>query len=299
MSAPEESKPKSAAQPGGSPTPSGTVRVSPPARDLSSARETAEPEIRIPTALPPPEPSPIIRPGRATPVQASTASAESNIGKPQLRSPDLKLEAAPAPPSRPGPALKAPRSVRSIWTVRFALLLGIALALGILYWSVFERLLPVNAEHRTRALEMTRLADEVEALRGRWTPAQKQEVRARYERAKQALFNPAHDLTDWQAQVLEQARMRVMEANVNLGPLQPLVSPEPGLSTITAQINVAPDSVLGSTTPSYARLLKFAQAVASSSKRLDLLELNVTGDSNSVSQAQAVVKLLATERGAQ
>jgi hypothetical protein len=176
--------------------------------------------------------------------------------------------------------------------------LVVILALGLLYWSVFMRLLPVTAQHRDKALEMTRLADELEQLRARWTPRQIEETKARFERLQANLFDPARDLADWQVQVQEQARMRVLDARLELGPLQPLTGAATGISAMTAQLNLSPNSVLGSAATPYSRLLRFTESLAGTSKRLELLELNVTGDSNSVSHATAVVQLYAAERKA-
>ncbi|HUS37560.1 MAG TPA: hypothetical protein VM680_19585, partial [Verrucomicrobiae bacterium] len=63
-----------------------------------------------------------------------------------------------------------------------------------------------------------------------------------------------------------------------------------------AEVTLQPNVNERTNVTPYARLLKFTDELASSPKRLDLLELSVTGDSNSVSQAQVVMQLLAGEK---
>jgi hypothetical protein len=218
----------------------------------------------------------------------------SEIGKPQLRLPEVKLS-TPAPAPKP-PPLKAPQTRGSVWAVRLGMLAGVALALGLVYWAVFVRLLPITTEHREKALEMTRLGDELEQLRNRYTPAQIEEVKSRYTAARASLFDPSQEVTDWQTQLQDQARIQILESQFKVSDPQPVNSPMEGLTALTAEVSVQPNLVLGSATSPYARLLKFTESLTASPKRLDFLELSVTGDSNSVSQAQAVLQIYAGEK---
>jgi hypothetical protein len=230
-------------------TPARTVRVTlPPPPPPAAASGDAQ--IRIPSASPPAE-APVEAPAqsyraaaraaaREAEAPAAEAPAAEEVGKPRLRALELKLD-APAPAPKPAPALRAPRSAQSIWTVRLASLFAIAVALGVLYWSVFLRLIPVTAEHRDQAQEMTRLADELETLRRRWSPDAIQEIKARHERAVSMLFDPSLDLNAWQAELAEHARMRVLEASLDLGPLQPLDGPAAGISSLIVDVNLSPN----------------------------------------------------------
>ena len=183
--------------------------------------------------------------------------------------------------------------------VRSAILLCLAGALALLYWSVFVRLLPITSEHRDKALEMSRTADEVERLRARWTPQQTEEIKQRHAHAQQALFVGDAELKLWQEEVQEHARMRVLEADLKVEEAKALTGSTDPISSVSARLDIYPSQIFNSTNSSYRRLLAFTDAIANSGKRLELLELSVHGNSNSVSQAEARVQLLSTERPVQ
>jgi hypothetical protein len=256
--------------------------------------------VRIPAAPPPPPPTAARKTEPPAPPQArgtETSGGTEFLGKPQLPSPEIKLSTPPPPPlAPPKPApLRAPRSTGSIWGVRIGMFAGVALSLALLYWSVFVRLLPVTAEHNLQARQMTRLADELELLRRRWSPTEIEEIKVRYAAARESLFKPEQEMGGWETQILEQARIGTLDAKVKMGAPQP-AGPIEGISAITAEVSLQPNTILGATLTPYARVLKFTEALTASPKRLDLIELSVTGDSNSISQAQAVVQLLAGEK---
>ena len=269
MSAPADPTPSPENQPGAAP-----VRI--PRAPLPLSARKAEPPA----------------PPKAEP--AEPTGATEFMGKPQLRLPEIKLSVPPPAAPRPAP-LRAPRSAGSIWGVRIGLFAGVGFALGLLYWSVFVRLLPVAAENNLQSRQMTRLADELEILRRRWSPAEIEDVKVRFAAAQELLFKPEEEIANWQAQILEQARVNTLDAKVKVGAPQPAGGID-GISAVTAEVTLQPNLILGATRTPYARVLKFSEALATSPKRLDLVELSVTGDSNSVNQAQAVVQLLTGEK---
>jgi hypothetical protein len=244
-------------------------------------------------AVPPPLPAKYLQ----SAVQTESANeTRPEVGKPQLRAPEMKLAAAPAQgaPAKPA-ALPAPRKAGSIWLVRMGLCAGLGIALALLYWSVFVRLLPITKQHNAKALQMTRAADELETLRRRFSAEEIEGLRSRYAQAQDALFDLKSGATDWQTQVEEEARNGTLTSNVKLG-TPALITNVAGIAAITAEVVLQPNVNERTNVTAYARLLKFTDGLASTAKRLDLLELSVTGDSNSVSQAQVVVQLLAGEK---
>lgn len=228
--------------------------------------------------------------------QSTSEPSGGEFGKLQARTPDIKL-AASAPPPAPvkTAAMPAPRKTGSVWLVRVGLFAGLGAALALIYWSVFVRFLPMTREHNAKASQMTRAADELEVLRRRFSAEEIEGVRSRYAEAQASLFDLKTETTEWQTQIEEQARSGTLNPNVKFG--APAANTNlNGISAITAEVTLQPDPNVRTTNTPYARLLKFTDGLASSPKRLDLLELSVTGDSNSVSQAQVVVQLLAGEK---
>ena len=292
---------------------------------------TAFPEVRIPVP-PPNEGGNEVTEARSIPAERvlrRVGSAESTGQPPAVRAttaepgspvssaPNIKISRpdafAASPPTPPPVPTKAPagtggkqksgialapepRSAKSAWMVRAVILLSVAGCLVLLYWSVFIRLLPVTTEHREKALEMTRTADELEQLRGRWTEQQIAEIKERYARAQEALFQRDEELAAWEEATRNEASMRALAATVKRQPAIPITSTADRINRITAQLNVVPEVIFGSTNSPYNRLLPFANAIAHSPKRLDLIELSVVGNSNSISEAQAVVQLFSREK---
>ena len=230
--------------------------------------------------------------------QSTSEPSGGEFGKLQAKAPDIKLAASATPPAAAPvktAAMPAPRKTGSVWLVRVGLFVGLGAALGLLYWSVFVRFLPMTKEHNAKASQMTRAADELETMRRRFAPEEIEGLRSRYAQAQEALFDLKDGTTEWQTQIEEQARSGTLNPNVKLG-LPALSTNVAGIAAITAEVTLQPDINVRTTNTPYARLLKFTDELASSPKRLDLLELSVTGDSNSVSQAQVVVQLLAGEK---
>jgi hypothetical protein len=188
-----------------------------------------------------------------------------------------------------------PRSAKSAWIVRAVILFAVGGCLWLLYWSVFVRLLPITTEHREKALEMTRASDELERLRARWTVQQIAEIKEQYTRAQEALFQREEELATWEEETRNEASKYVLAAALKREPATPMTSPATGIYMVAAQVNIVPEDIFGSTNSPYNRLLLLSDALTRSPKRLDLVELSVVGNSNSISQAQAIVQLFSTE----
>lgn len=277
------------------PSPGGRPDATPGVRAVPTGKAT-DPAVRIPVT--PVNPPPV--PAQSAPFSSQETeqqvAVDESIGRPQLRTPEIKISTPPPPPAPKLPPMRAPRTAGSVWGVRLGLLAGVGVALAVLYWSVFVRLLPVTTEHNAQARQLTRLSDELELLRRRYAPAEVDEIKARYSRAQESVFNQAQELSDWETQVVDQARIATLDAKVKLNAPQPASAEMQDIKSVTAEVNLQADAIPGAKVTPYARVLKFTETLATSPKRIELMELSVTGDSNSVSHAQAVVQLLAGER---
>jgi hypothetical protein len=181
------------------------------------------------------------------------------------------------------------------WFVRLIMLTICVGSILLLYWSLFVRLLPVTRQHQERAIEMSRLSDEVEQLRIKWDPEAVEQVRARFEVARQSLFAAPVELEQWKTGLERNAASRALETRLTLGEPQPASAAEQPLSRVQADLQLWPFTVLGLTNPPYHRVLGYFQDVVNSPKRVDLIELHVQGNSNSVQEARAVVHVLTGE----
>jgi hypothetical protein len=192
-------------------------------------------------------------------------------------------------------SLRLPQSGFGAWLVRLALLLLCAGSCWLLYWSFASRLQPVNREHQQKTIEMSRLADEVEQMRLKLDRNERNQIEARYKSAQQFLFANPKDLSEWEDQVKIQGGSMRLDVMCQLGEFEPHPRAREKLGLIKAQLGIQPAYIPGATNSPFRQLLSFTQNMAKSSKRFDLLELSVEGDTNSVKQALAVVQLWSEE----
>jgi hypothetical protein len=222
--------------------------------------------------------------------------------KPQLTG--AKLASAPASGSPPTPKPPfipplvkqrsyVPKTGAGIWLARAAMVIVVAGAVGLIYWSIIVRLQPVNRQFIEVTMELSRLADEVEQMKIKLRAADVENVKARYESARQYLFGPDADLEDWQIELKSQGQLMTYHAGVRFGERQPYPNAGQKLAFVPASIELRPVDAVGMTNSPYKRLLELMQALSRSPKRFDMVELVAEGNSNSVREARAAIQLLA------
>ncbi len=187
-----------------------------------------------------------------------------------------------------------PRQVWRAFVVRSGMVLVCLVCLGVVSWSLFYRLQPINREHQKRALELSHLADDVERWRMRSKEGPPEVVKAQFEESTELLFTNETQIREWQIRLRRKAPSLGLEAKVKLDPARPYAGLEQRLAWVQANVEVNPTQVILATNSAYQRVLKFSQALLNGDKHCDFLELSVQGNSNSVQHASAVVRLLAT-----
>ena len=219
----------------------------------------------------------------------------------------LSISAVPPPiPQSPGAAAPGalpvpgtqrisapePRSAKSVWLLRSALLMAVVGSALLVYWAYAKRLQPVTKEQREKTAQMTRIADDIEQLRFKWGPQQVEETKAEYAAAKAVLFSGEEDIETWKTRVRSEASMRVLELVENVGEPAPFPGLTNEVSVVPMTLELEPTPILVTTNTPYSRVLAFADGVmARSDKRFELVSLRVEGNSNSVAKAVAVINL--------
>ena len=181
---------------------------------------------------------------------------------------------------------------------RLVLLAVLALSLWLLWWSVFVRMAPVNGQYQEKTRELSALAEQVDQLRLLWTTPGLARLETQYQAAQELMFADPDAMADWVKGIQLQTAPQGLETVVQLGAPQP--SPEEGdkLSVTRATLDVLPGQAVGITNTTYQQLLELTRSLAAGNKRIDLLELSVTGSSNSIQQAGLVVRLWSPEKSA-
>ena len=230
----------------------------------------------------------------------SPAAGEAGQSKPPVIQQPVRLAARP--PAEPAfaaspsvaklTAAGAPRSLLQIWVVRFVMILICVGSIGLVYWSLFLRLQPVSRLHQETFIRMSQLSDEVEQLRLRWTPEEISQTQARFRAARRLLFAGRAELQEWEKETARQSASMMIETVFEIGQPEPHPLAGLNLASVRADLHIWPAVPVGVTNAPYKQVLGFIHTVANSPKRLDLLELSVVGDSNSVAQARARLQFL-------
>jgi hypothetical protein len=180
--------------------------------------------------------------------------------------------------------------------VRLGMFAVLALSLWLLWWSLFVRLAPVHRQFQEKTRDLSELADQVDKLKLQWPAPRLEQLAAQYQDAQGLLFADPEAVADWAKGIPLQAAPMGLEAAIQLG--APQAGPEPAakLSVTRASLNLSPSRTAGITNTPYQRLLTFTGSLAESERRIDLLELSVSGNSNSIQQASVVVRIWSPEK---
>ena len=179
--------------------------------------------------------------------------------------------------------------------VLFSILAG---SLVLTSWSI-NRLLRLQARSNALDTAFSHLSLEVEQMQARWTPASIEQLLGRYSQLSPQLFAGQDALMAWLKEFRQQLGPLALEASAEFGQVALSQTPDKKITTIraTVSIKVKPVGSLESHSSPYQRVLRLTQYLGAGLKRADLVELEVSGSSNSVSRAVAVLNLWVGEAG--
>jgi len=179
--------------------------------------------------------------------------------------------------------------------VRVTMLVLFAASVALVWCSVSLRLLPVIEEGKQKAAEVSTLANEVQKLEANWDLIEAERTEAHYWASKALLFYGLDECTNWQKEFQAQAVALGFEENLQQGEAKPHPRSAHKLSLVPAEIDL--QSMLDSpaTNSPYKRLMNLTGILPKTKQRIDLVELVVVGNSNSVDKAKAVVQFWSQE----
>jgi hypothetical protein len=164
---------------------------------------------------------------------------------------------------------------------------------GLLLWTYWQ-LVPAQQRLREASSRLSRLSSEIAVMEGRYTPADLEQLAAEYRDAIQLLFSTPESLAEWLQEIHAHALPLALETTPEFSRLP---SPATGPTNVasayepaTLSLVVQPKQQVEGVRPAYERLLRFLGELGRQSKRVDLVELQVHGGSNSVSHAVATLK---------
>ena len=183
--------------------------------------------------------------------------------------------------------------VRGVLT-RVAILVALAGSILLPVWS-WKRLQPVSRQRAAAAATQMRLNNQHDGLERRWDPSEAERVEAQLKQVQERLFANPEEHMGWQTELDRQTRQHEMDVSSRLGTMETRSTNGHTLLVRPATIELRPATALRSTNSSYKRLLGFTRTLTNMNRRIDLVELSVTGRSKSVEQARATVQLWSRE----
>jgi len=179
--------------------------------------------------------------------------------------------------------------------VVFALILG---SLALTWWSLADRLGPVQKRSRELSSAVARLSANVDDLERRWNQAQAEELRRQLEQARDELFADESALQAWLASFRLQATPLALQAKADFGqPVEQSAGKAGKLAVIPATVSLdflAPPEGQENAPP-YVRLLRLIHRLSDYDKRADLTELKVEAGAGSINSAVLQFGLWAVE----
>lgn len=179
---------------------------------------------------------------------------------------------------------RKPPNFWKLMLARIALLIVFIGSLWLIWWSV-GRLTETNQEMDVLNQQFTQLTDQVEKLELNWNEEENQRIEQQFVAAHSKLFASEGAVNEWQQSVQELGTSLALHVNAELGAPQPEGLKVKHIAVVPATLEIQPiDDSPGNT---FQRLLTFNKHLTGQTQRVDLIELKVSGNTNSVGRAQA------------
>ena len=170
--------------------------------------------------------------------------------------------------------------------VRLVLLMIFGVSAALVVWSIVYRLPDSDRKLERQQSKIAELENQALELELRWKPQEAEQIAGRFKQSQELLFAGQDEVGGWQAELKRQADQLAVTVNAGVTRTQDCPLPGKRFSIMSAKVDVRPITPGVRTNSPYLRLLSFAQNLSAQSKRVDLVELEVTGRSNSVSEAK-------------
>lgn len=178
------------------------------------------------------------------------------------------------------------------WLARLVMLLMLAGSVGLVWWRV-NHLLLVDQQLEKASSAVAALDIEVQQLEQDWSPIEVAQVEERFNEARESLSGAPEEGAMWSGLLQEEALETSLLATIKLGQSQPHPQANLKLASTPATIELHPLMESAQTNIPYLNLMNFLGVLTKPNWRIDLLDLQVNGNSNSIYQATAVVQFWA------
>jgi hypothetical protein len=178
--------------------------------------------------------------------------------------------------------------------VRLLLLFVFGASVALAWWSI-NRLSVWEKKLQVQNMKVVELEKEIGEFERRWNPREAEEIAARSKQCQEQLLAGLDDVNRWQADLKRRADQFTLSVNAGITKTQDCPLPGKRFSIYSATVDVGSITPGVRTNSPYLRVLNFARDLASEKKRVDVVELEARGSSNSVNQARLGLQLWALE----
>ena len=187
------------------------------------------------------------------------------------------------------------------WIWRSVVFTIIAGSLALSWWSLSQRLTPLQKRSAELSSSVARMSSEVDSLQRKWSRAQAEQTSRSVEQARDELFADETALEAWLASVRIQAAPLGLQPKAEFDTPIETANKSEKLAIIPASLSLDFHPVPeGTEEPSpYSRLLRLTERLSAYNKRADLTGMKVESGIYSISHATLLFGLWATEGGAQ
>jgi hypothetical protein len=161
---------------------------------------------------------------------------------------------------------------------------------GALLWTSVSRLVRVRTESRDLSRRIALLTGDIDVMRAQWPGTRTQQVSSRLSAAEASLFQGPPAVAEWIESVRANAIPLALETDFEFVGARTQAL-DRTIAVMQTRLHIAPSRGAQSPRTAYHRLLELGHAIAQHPQRLDVLELNISGTSNSVGEASALIEV--------
>ena len=179
--------------------------------------------------------------------------------------------------------------------VRLLLLFVFGASAALVVWSIMYRLPDSDKKLAQQNTKIAGIEKEIGDFQDRWNPLEAERIFTSSKQCQEQLLAGHDEVTGWQANLKRRADQFTLSVNAGITKTQDCPLPGKRFSIYSATLDVRSITPGVRTNSPYLRVLNFARDLASEKKRVDVVELEVRGSSNSVSEARLGLQLWALE----
>ncbi|GAV20723.1 hypothetical protein MMIC_P1696 [Mariprofundus micogutta] len=175
------------------------------------------------------------------------------------------------------------------WAARIVLIALILLSIGVIWWSINERLELLNGAKSISQQQET-MRREIDHLQLKWSAQNHEKIAEDLAAAENKLMPDQNSLAEWLEKFIAKAQKQRINLIYNVGRAHPTPQKLGNVHLVPIQIILRPSRDLNQRN-AYKKILDFAKSITNSSWRMDVTSASVTGSSDQLDQLEMYVEM--------